>query len=213
MEQVPPPKRFTMPSITPFKGDFDPESHLRHFKSPMILYKADDALMCKILAQVKDKPWVRRPSSLRTDPFRRDTSKHCAFHGERSHYTNNCNAWKRHLEELVRDGHCTEFVAKKAIQQIEDCDVAAKEPPQKVIRINTILADSQESRLTTKERKRKIVQVTYVSQVTTGVQVIADTPIINFQKKDLIGLDLPHNDALIICIQIEQAVIERVHVD
>ncbi|XP_020410177.1 uncharacterized protein LOC109946503 [Prunus persica] len=60
---------------------------------------------------------------------------------------------------------------------------------------------------------RKIAQATYVSQVTTGVPVIVDTPIIGFQKKDLIGLDLPHNDALVICIQIKQVVIERVHVD
>ncbi|XP_021807490.1 uncharacterized protein LOC110751346 [Prunus avium] len=150
---------------------------------------------------------------MRGDPSMRDTNKYCAFHGEHGHYTNNCNARKRHLEELVRDGHCTEFVAKKVIQQIEDRDAVAKEPPQKVIRINIILADSQESELTTKERKRKIAQVTYVSQVTTGVPVIADTPIIGFQKKDLIGLDLLHNDALVICIQIEQVVIERVHVD
>ncbi|CAL2240999.1 unnamed protein product [Prunus armeniaca] len=70
---------------------------------------------------------------MKEDPSKRDTSKYCAFHGEHSHYTNNCNAWKRHLEELVREGHCTEFIAKKAIQQIEDCDTAAKEPPQKVI--------------------------------------------------------------------------------
>ncbi|CAL9000951.1 unnamed protein product [Prunus brigantina] len=96
---------------------------------------------------------------------------------------------------------------------IEDCDAIAKEPPHKVIRINTILADSQESGLTTKERKRKIAQATYVSQVTTGVPVTVDTPIIGFQKKDLVGLDLPHNDALVICIRIEQAEIERVHVD
>ncbi|CAL8082983.1 unnamed protein product [Prunus armeniaca] len=97
----------------------------------------------QILAQVKDKPWVRRPPPMKGDPSIRDTN--CAFHGEHGHYTNNCNAWKRHLEELVREGHSTEFVAKKAIQQIEDRDAAAKEPPQKVIRINTILADSQES--------------------------------------------------------------------
>ncbi|XP_020409527.1 uncharacterized protein LOC109946393 [Prunus persica] len=167
----------------------------------------------QILTQVKDKPWVRRPPPMKGDPSNRDTNKYCAFHGEHGHYTNNCNAWKRHLEELVREGHCTEFVAKKAIQQIEDRDAAAKEPPQKVIRINIILADSQESRLTTKERKRKIAQATYVSQITTGVPVIVDTPIIGFQKKDLIGLDLPHNESLVICIQIEQAVIERVHVD
>ena len=54
-----------------------------------------------------------------------------------------------HLKELVREGNCREFVAKKVIQQIEDCD-ATKEPPQKVIRINTILVNSEEFRLTSK---------------------------------------------------------------
>ncbi|XP_021808572.1 uncharacterized protein LOC110752264 [Prunus avium] len=347
------PKRFTMPSITLFKGDSDPESHLRHFKSAMILYKADDALMCKvfvmtlqgaaqdwfhtlpsasignfkefaliftkeytsyrtvrkhadhlfnlhkkpdesprdylrrfkaekaniigcndqvassafkkglptehelyrelaitpsqtlaevfataeqyalwednriaakkaskqaadhptrqILAQVKDKPWVRRPPPMKGDPFRRDTNKYCAFHGEHGHYTNNCNAWKRHLEELVRDGHCTEFVAKKAIQQIEDRDAAAKEPSQKVIRINTILAYSQESGLTTRERKRKIAQATYISQVTTGVPMGLE-PKINKLARSLTGfngatsitvgtIDLDVHSPPVVCLQ------------
>ncbi|CAL9019550.1 unnamed protein product [Prunus brigantina] len=75
-------------------------------------------------------------------------------------------------------------------------------------KINTILADSQESGLTTNERKRKIEQAAYVSQVTTSELVIEDTLVIGFQKKDLIGRDLPHNDVLVICIQIEQVVIE-----
>ncbi|CAL2246254.1 unnamed protein product [Prunus armeniaca] len=48
VEQALPPKQFTTPSITPFKGDSDPESHLRHFKMAIILYKADDALICKV---------------------------------------------------------------------------------------------------------------------------------------------------------------------
>ncbi|XP_021819582.1 uncharacterized protein LOC110761422 [Prunus avium] len=49
-EQVARPKRFSTPSFTYFKGDSDPESHLKHFKSVMILHKADDALMCKEFA-------------------------------------------------------------------------------------------------------------------------------------------------------------------
>ncbi|XP_020424482.1 uncharacterized protein LOC109950331 [Prunus persica] len=36
---------------------------------------------------------------------------------------------------------------------------------------------------------------------------------IGFQKKDLIDLDLPHNDALIISIQIAQAMVDRIHAD
>ncbi|CAL9024763.1 unnamed protein product [Prunus brigantina] len=50
IEQAAPPKRFSTPSFTCFKGDSDPESHLKHFKSLMILYKAEDALMCKVFA-------------------------------------------------------------------------------------------------------------------------------------------------------------------
>ncbi|XP_020421262.1 uncharacterized protein LOC109949601 [Prunus persica] len=354
VERAPPPKRFTTPSITPFKGDSDPESHLRHFKSVMILYKADDALMCKVFAMTlrgAAQDWFHTLPSASIGNFKElafiFTKEYTSYKTVRKHADHlfnlrkkpdeslrdylrrfkaekaniiGCNdqvassafkkglptehelyrelaitpsqtlaevfataerytLWdddriaakkaskqvdhptkqasqksnqfeqkardkrrsrpregssetgtftefaipihqilaqvkdKPHLEELVRGGHCTEFVAKKAIQQIEDRDAAAKEPPQKVIRINTILADSRESGLTTKERKRKIAQAAYVSQVTTGVPVIVDTPIIGFQKKDLIALDLPHNDALVICIQIEQAVIERIHVD
>ncbi|CAL2239104.1 unnamed protein product [Prunus armeniaca] len=50
IEQAALPKRFSTPSFTHFKGDSDPESHLKHFKSVMILYKAEDALMCKVFA-------------------------------------------------------------------------------------------------------------------------------------------------------------------
>ncbi|CAL2270895.1 unnamed protein product [Prunus armeniaca] len=50
IEQAAPQKRFSTPSFTCFKGDSDPESHLKHFKSLMILYKAEDALMCKVFA-------------------------------------------------------------------------------------------------------------------------------------------------------------------
>ncbi|XP_034199857.1 uncharacterized protein LOC117615004 [Prunus dulcis] len=45
-----PPKRFSTPSFTSFKGASNPESHLKHFKSLVILYKAEDALMCKVFA-------------------------------------------------------------------------------------------------------------------------------------------------------------------
>lgn len=77
------------------------------------------------------------------------------------HYINDCYAWKKHLEEIVREGYCTEFVAKKTIQQIEDHN-AVKEPTQKVIRINTILVNSKESRLTSKEMKRNIKHATMI---------------------------------------------------
>ncbi|CAL2256935.1 unnamed protein product [Prunus armeniaca] len=50
IEQAAPPKRFSTPSFTCFKGDSYPKSHLKHFKSLMILYKTEDSLMCKVFA-------------------------------------------------------------------------------------------------------------------------------------------------------------------
>ncbi|CAL9003192.1 unnamed protein product [Prunus brigantina] len=66
----------------------------------------------QILAQVKDMPWLKKPSPLKGNPTKKDTSKYCTFHEGHGHYTNNCFAWKRQLEDLVRDGHCTEFIAR-----------------------------------------------------------------------------------------------------
>lgn len=44
----------------------------------------------KILAQVKDKSWLKRPPPLKGDPTKRDTNRNCAFHGTHGHYINDC---------------------------------------------------------------------------------------------------------------------------
>ncbi|KAI5335369.1 hypothetical protein L3X38_025502 [Prunus dulcis] len=87
-----------------------------------------------------------------------------------------------HLEELVREVHCTEFVVKKAIHHLEDRD-DAKEPPQKVIRISTILADSEEFGLISKEKNRKIKQAAVISHVLTSYLAIEDDPLIGLEER------------------------------
>ncbi|XP_070677712.1 uncharacterized protein [Malus domestica] len=50
IERTDPPLRFTMPHFTPYKGDKDPNRHLKHYCGTMILYMNNDTLMCKIFA-------------------------------------------------------------------------------------------------------------------------------------------------------------------
>ncbi|XP_068319767.1 uncharacterized protein [Pyrus communis] len=45
-----PPRKFSPPYFTLFKGDEDPDRHLIHYRSIMILYCSNDVLMCKIFA-------------------------------------------------------------------------------------------------------------------------------------------------------------------
>ncbi|KAM1202720.1 hypothetical protein ACFX2J_018629 [Malus domestica] len=50
IEQAEPPREFSMPHFTSFKGDEDPKRHLKHYRSAMILYRNDDDHICKIFA-------------------------------------------------------------------------------------------------------------------------------------------------------------------
>lgn len=50
IEQAAPPRRLTTHSFTPLKRDFDPEIHMKHLRSTMILYKGGNALKCKVFA-------------------------------------------------------------------------------------------------------------------------------------------------------------------
>ncbi|CAL9029510.1 unnamed protein product [Prunus brigantina] len=52
-----------------------------------------------------------------------------------------------------------------------------------------------------------------ISQVSINLPLAEDDPVIGFQKKDLVGLDVPHNDALVISIQITRAMVDRIHAD
>ncbi|KAM1337423.1 hypothetical protein ACFX2H_041260 [Malus domestica] len=70
IEQAEPPCEFSMPHFTSFKGDEDPERHLKRYQSAMILYRNNDELMCKIFAttlqgEAQDWFYTLPPQSIR----------------------------------------------------------------------------------------------------------------------------------------------------
>ncbi|KAM0956673.1 hypothetical protein ACFX2I_024853 [Malus domestica] len=70
IEQAEPPREFSMPYFTSFKGDEDPERHLKHYQSAMIHYRNNDDLMCKIFAttlqgEAQDWFYTLLPQSIR----------------------------------------------------------------------------------------------------------------------------------------------------
>ncbi|KAM1659045.1 hypothetical protein ACFXTN_043142 [Malus domestica] len=70
IEQAEPPREFSMPHFTSFKGDEDPERHLKRYQSAMILYRNNDDLMCKIFAttlqgEAQDWFYTLPPQSIR----------------------------------------------------------------------------------------------------------------------------------------------------
>ncbi|KAM1811285.1 hypothetical protein ACFX12_027945 [Malus domestica] len=70
IEQAEPPRKFSMPHFTSFKGDEDPERHLKRYRRIMILYRNNDDLMCKIFAttlqgEAQDWFYTLPPQSIR----------------------------------------------------------------------------------------------------------------------------------------------------
>ncbi|KAM2243912.1 hypothetical protein ACFX1S_010673 [Malus domestica] len=62
--QTKPPHKFSMPHFTSFKGDEDPERHLKHYISAMVLYRNNDVLMCKIFTlQGEAQDWFHTLSA------------------------------------------------------------------------------------------------------------------------------------------------------
>ncbi|XP_050138975.1 uncharacterized protein LOC126615220 [Malus sylvestris] len=66
IEQTDPPRGFTTPHFIPYKGDEDPDRHLKHYRSTMILYRNNDELMCKNFATIlqgETQDWFHTLSS------------------------------------------------------------------------------------------------------------------------------------------------------
>ena len=153
----------------------------------------------QILRNVKDEPWFKPPKQLIGDASKLDHSKYCAFHRGPGHTTENCYTWKSYLEKLVKDGKVDRYLDKPAAQLRRNTE-REQEPPAKTIRINGIFAESEYLGATSSSKRRRIQQATLISQVQMAGALLG--PIIGFTEQDAEGVDLPHEDALVVSVQI-----------
>ncbi|KAM1739746.1 hypothetical protein ACFX11_015415 [Malus domestica] len=119
IEQVEPPREFSIPHFTSFKGDEDPERHLKHYRSTMILYRNNDGLMCKIFAttlqgEAQDWFYTLPPQSIRNFDelslvFTKEYSSYRSIKKKSDHLFN----VKKNPNELLRD-YVRRFKTEKA---------------------------------------------------------------------------------------------------
>ncbi|XP_070667581.1 uncharacterized protein [Malus domestica] len=164
----------------------------------------------QILRDIKNEPWFKLPKQSKGDTSKLDHTKYCAFHRGPGHTTNDCYTWKNYLEKLVKEGKVDRYLDKPNEQPKKNAD-GDEEPPTKMIRINGIFAESEHLGATNNSKERKIQHALLISQV----QVV-DTqpgPIIGFTEQDAEGVDFPHDDALVVSVQLAHAIVDRMMVD
>ena len=148
------------------------------------------------------------------DPAFRELKPFCAYHREKGHLTENCRNYKALLEELVRDGHLRQFIDNAKQQQQREHVPKPKAPIGTIDVIHSYArADNLRAETQTTAHLRKVFQVSEgVTPVPKRLKKEMTKEII-FTNRDLEGVQVPHSDALVVAMQIDDFEVKRILID
>uniref|UniRef100_A0A2N9HZF6 Uncharacterized protein n=1 Tax=Fagus sylvatica TaxID=28930 RepID=A0A2N9HZF6_FAGSY len=172
----------------------------------------------KLLLQIQDDPSLRWPGKIRSDPNNRPKNLYCRFHRDHGHLTEDCVALKEQVETLIRQGKLQKYVSRPTNAR------PAKPPVQReqaepnrlgpVGEIRTIIggpASGGTSRASRRAYARQVHNIMVVQRPPKNVRL--DDQIISFSEEDARGTHQPHDDALVITVNIAGFTTRRVMVD
>ncbi|XP_030936073.1 uncharacterized protein LOC115961195 [Quercus lobata] len=152
------------------------------------------------------------------------TNKYCQFHKDHGHNTEDCRDLKEQIEELIRKGKLQKYVKKGEYSKFKDDNKAQHEsfsrdddrpsqPPHKVIgEINMITGGSFSGGSFKSLKKAYQRQVNNVHTIPPSKhrRTYQD---MSFNEGDAMGVKQPHNDPLVIMLNIEGFNTKRILVD
>ncbi|XP_059658756.1 uncharacterized protein LOC132305090 [Cornus florida] len=144
--------------------------------------------LARLYQENKDK--FRPPLPIRQPLEQRDKSKHCAFHFDFGHQTNECRNLRRQVEMLITRGE----LAIRIINAIHG-------RPEH---------DESDELLRTRLRQAQIKR--RIGSVNTLHQQIASTQI-KFDRIDLLRVQIPHEDPLVVSLTVAKCLVRRVLID
>jgi hypothetical protein len=172
----------------------------------------------RLLPFIKDKPYFEWPPKMPGDPATRETKPYCNYHREHGHLTEQCRAYKYHLEHLVKNGHLKQFVdeSKSPHQNVEvpRINVKASAPVGiiDVIHYESTCHD-QRGEMRRAAHLREVFQVQDSAQMAPSPLRKESVEEIVFNNQDFEGVQLPHSDALVITLRIGEFDVKRILID
>ena len=182
----------------------------------------------RLLDKIKGKPFFVWPSKLIEDPEVRNQNLYCFYHRDKGHLTENCHKYKAHLEQLVTAGHLSDYVdpnptGSKARGTGNSRSGTQGPAPAGVIHVihnpscTSILPASFRSdmqKASHLKRSYGIVDYAYlVSTSYSGAPVSSAHQVVSFSDEDLVDVQMPHNDPLVITLRFGDYDVQRVLVD
>ena len=172
-----------------------------------------------IFMQIRNDPALKWPGKLLTDPDKRPRDKYCRFHRDHGHNTEDCYDLKRQIEELIKQGKLQRFIEKgqregrpQGAHQQRPLGEAPPRPPLGEIHVITGgMAAGETSRSSRKAYARQIHNV-LVTQKSNKKPRVEDLPI-TFTEEDACKVFHPHDDALVVTMEIAGYSTRRVLID
>ncbi|XP_070039241.1 uncharacterized protein [Nicotiana tomentosiformis] len=149
---------------------------------------------------------------MRSNPIQRDPKLWCEYHGTNGYRTGDCRHMREEVATLLKNGHLREFLSDWAKNNYghnrdnTEPSKAGEDPP--CLTINMIFGGNEINDVTFLAAKKTKVSVTHNNRFR---EVAEDD--ITFTEEDADGLLPPHNDALVISLNVLDFKIKRVLVD
>ena len=178
----------------------------------------------KILMQIKDEHYLKGSRPLHSSPHIHDKNKYFCFHKDHGYYTEDCRFLKEQIEELIKKGKLQKYVKNGEHSSFKRSNKNQSEftpggndcphqPPQDVIgEIQTISGGPLTEGSFRSLRKATQRQVNSVYMIPSFKQRQTDQDM-SFSEADARGVRQPHNDPLIIMLNIEGFNTKRILVD
>ena len=168
----------------------------------------------KIFTQIKDEDYLKWPRPLHSSPNVRNKNKYCRFHKDHGHNMEDCRDLKEQIEELIQKGKLQKYVKKGQYSKFRDDnktqhesfsrnDDRPSQPPRRVIgEINTITGGLFSGGSFRSLKKAYQIQVNSVHTIPPSKhrRTYQD---MSFSEGDAMGVKQPHNDPLVIMLNIE----------
>ncbi|XP_021774385.1 uncharacterized protein LOC110738331 [Chenopodium quinoa] len=173
-----------------------------------------------IFTKIKGQLTLEKPAPMRGDPRKRNQSKHCHFHEDVGHESNECISLKHLLDQLAEKGDLDSYVKKPKGKQPPKQKKSAKQKRHKSAdssdtneaAIYTIAGDYARGGPTVQGNKDNIRQLD-VNSVNQGETSSTSFPEVIISEKDSGGVLRPHDDPIVIECKVANQRIGRILID
>ncbi|XP_074361138.1 uncharacterized protein LOC141701370 [Apium graveolens] len=147
-----------------------------------------------ILREVKGKHFYYPPKPLLAPPENRARDKHCGYHEDHGHTTENYFSFKMFIEDQIKKGNMNQYLQRK----LNDKD---KAPGNGKHMVNVVFGGTTSP-----------PQSLDVDNDVMMIQLFEDEPIY-FSYSDYEGLDPDHNQALVVTLDVAYNEVKRILID